>query len=362
MIAAGQIAQHVFAQLGRGGPGVAERYVAIPGNESMRWLLPANGEAIDSVLARWTPYRMTSRIAWATVRAASGIGAIAGLPGVAVVEVERPRRVDWQVLGWRWEGTPIPVIYVGTPGPRRKAVLHLMERATARCRAVVKVPLTADAKLALLHEAVVLAELEEERQESAPRLLEVDRARGVVTQTFVEGRPGSRKLDAEHWRLLRSLILTGESTSLRAHAERWELEAIGQRVPENVEIALDALADTELLPACWQHGDFTPWNIRRMADGRLVLLDWEEARRGGLPLCDAFHFLHVQDFLFGRKPQLHGGDIGETARALGISARMVAKLEMAYLVGEYVTCAGRGIEERARFIESTLTKLQRRAA
>jgi hypothetical protein len=190
----------------------------------------------------------------------------------------------------------------------------------------------------------------------------VDRARGVVTQAFVQGRPGSRKLDADHWRLLRSLMLGGETTSLRAHAERWELDAIGMRLPESVQIALDAIADNSPVPACRQHGDFVPWNIRRIADGRLALLDWEEARRGGLPLCDAFHFLHMQDFLFGKRPQLHVVDVYGAAQELGISAHMLGKLEMAYLVGAYVTCVGRGNEERARFLESTLAKFDRRAA
>lgn len=358
-----EIAQHVFAQLGdNDGPREPAQYVAVPGDGEVRWLLPAHVKALDEVLASWTPYRTTSRIAWATVRAASIMGAITGLPGVAVLDVERAQGVDWRSLGWRWDGAPIPVIYVGTPGPRRRAVVHLVESGSGKCRAVVKVPLTNDAKTASLHEAEVLAALEEERHESAPRLLHVDRTRGLLTQTFLEGRPGSRKLDEEHWRLLRSLLLPAQTTSLRVHAERWELEATGLRLPECVETALSDLADNEPVPACWQHGDFAPWNIRRMADGQLVLLDWEEARRDGLPLCDAFHFLHMQDLLFGKSPQLHAGDIDGAVGESWVSARMTGKLEMAYLVGAYVRCFKRGNDERARFLEGTLAMLQRRAA
>jgi len=358
-----EIAQQVFAQCGESGAASEiARYVAIPGNEPVRWLLPANGEAIESVLGSWTPYRTRSRMAWAVVRAASRMGELGELPGAAMIETECAHGVDWRALGWRWDGTPIAAIYVGTPGPRRKAVVHLVEGTTGRCRAVVKVPLNDGARNASLHEAAVLAELEEERRESVPRLLYVDRARGVVTQTFVDGRPGSRKWDAEHSRALRSLLLSGETTSLRAHAERWQLEGIGLRLPESVEIAMEEIAADKPVPACWQHGDFAPWNIRRMADGRLALLDWEEARRGGLPLCDAFHFLHVQDFLFGRRPQLHTGDVCEAAHSIRISAGAAGKLEMAYLVGAYVTCIRRGNEERARFIEKTMARFRRRAA
>ena len=140
------------------------------------------------------------------------------------------------------------------------------------------------------------------------------------------------------------------------------VEVAGLRLPECVEAALYELADDEPLPACWQHGDFTPWNIRRVVDGRLVLLDWEEARRDGLPLCDAFHFLHMQDFLFGKRARLHAEDVCSAARELGISARMVAKLEMAYLVEAYVTSIGRGNQKRARHLADMMATLQRRAA
>jgi Phosphotransferase enzyme family len=362
-MAAEDLAQQVFAQLGGcGGPKATARYVAVPGNAEVRWLLPADGKALEGVLASWTPYRRSSRMAWAVVRAASRMGGVAELPGAEVVEVERTQGIDWQSLGWRWNGEPIPVIYIGTPGPKRKAVVHLVERATARCRAVVKVPLTLQAEAALRHEAAVLAALQKRGCEAAPRLLRVDPFRGAVTQKFVEGRPGSRKLDAEHWKLLRSLMLPGETTSLEKQAKRWELQVAGLRLPERVRVAFDELADDEPVPACWQHGDFTPWNIRRTADGRLALLDWEEAERGCLPLFDAFHFLHMQDFLFGKRPELHAREVYEAAREMGISTRLTAKLEMAYLVHGYVTCVLRKNDERARFISCALARFRSRAA
>jgi Phosphotransferase enzyme family len=358
-----EIAQRVFAQLDEcGGPRETAQYVAVPGNAQVRWLLPADGKALGNVLASWTPYRSTSRLAWATVKAASCMGAITELPGVSVVEVVRSRAIDWRSLGWRWHDAPIPVVYVGTPGPRRKAVVHLIEHESATCRAVVKVPLCGEAQTAVLHEADVLAALKEEGFQPAPELLHVERAKGLATQSFLGGRPSSRKLEAGHGRLLQSLTLRRETTSLCEHAERWKLEVAGLRLPECVEAAVYQLADDEPLPACWQHGDFTPWNIRRVVDGRLLLLDWEEARRYGLPLCDAFHFLHMQDFLFGKRSRLHAADVCSAARELGIPARMVVKLERAYLVAAYVTSIGCGNEARARFLEGTMAMFQRRAA
>ncbi|HVO78655.1 MAG TPA: phosphotransferase [Candidatus Bathyarchaeia archaeon] len=353
---ANEVANQVFEQLrGNGGAHDAGCYIAIPGDGAARWLLPADGVNLGPVLATWAPYRLRSRMAWAAVRAASHIGQMSELPGTAPVEVDGASAAQWESLGWRWCGTPAPVIYLGTPGLRRKAVVHLVDRETARCRAVVKVPLTEEAKAAVRHEAEVLEALEAERYERAPRLLFVDWARSISTQTFVEGRPGARKLAAEHWRLLRSLLLAGETTSLLAHAEGW------QRCAGSAAWAVEELRDGSPLPACWEHADFTPWNIRRLKDGECALLDWECARRKGLPLMDAFHFLHMQDFLFGESPRRHGTRVWEEAARMGIPARWIRRLEIAYLVGAYVECMRSGNDARGRYVHATLERFRRKA-
>ena len=198
-MSASAIAENIFRRLADDGrPAETQRLVAVRGGAHTRWLLPAGEREIGTVLASWTPYRVWSQMAWSIVRAATGIGGTSALPGVAKLEVDGVSEAQWQSLGWRWNGTPIPVIYVGTPGPKRKAVMHLVERATSECRAAVKVPLTDEAKTAILHEAGVLQTLECERYPFAPRLLYVDASRGIATQTFVAGRPAARKLAPEY--------------------------------------------------------------------------------------------------------------------------------------------------------------------
>jgi phosphotransferase family enzyme len=350
----------LFEYLGDGG-GTKQtlQYVAVPGHGRTRWLLPTESKTLGTVLESWTPYRMASRLGWAMVRAASRTGHLAQLPSVSAVDVYGTREVPWRSLGWRWDGQPIPVIYVGTPGPRRKAVVHLVERATAECKALVKVPLTEGAKTAVLQEADILQALEEQRYEAAPRLLFVDRPRGLATQTFIAGQPGARKLTPEHWRLLRSLLLPDQTTTIMAHAKVWQQLIDGPQLPDSVKAALADLHDDMPIPACWEHGDFAPWNIRRMTDGRLSLLDWEDAQRGGLPLSDAFHFLHIQDFLFDKGPRLHYADVYQYAEAFGLSVPLVARLETAYLVSAHAKCVGRKNEPRASFIARTLAKRAR---
>ena len=95
--------------------------------------------------------------------------------------------------------------------------------------------------------------------------------------------------------------------------------------------ALSELCDFHRLPACWVHGDFAPWNIRHLPDGMVALLDWEDAQRSGLPLQDAFHFLHMQDYLFGARPAAHSSGLESFAKASGISPAHCRKLEIAYL-------------------------------
>ena len=219
------IANQIFRQLSDGhGATETATYVAVPGNGMARWLLPAASPEIGKVLASWAPYRLWSRVAWTAVCAASQLGRTAELPGASVLEIEGTRGADWESLGWRGGEPPVPVIYLGTPGPKRKSVVHLVDRASGSCRAVVKVPLTDEAKAAVLHEAEVLQALASERYEHSPRLLYADWARAITTQSFVEGRPGSRKLTQEFWRLLGTLLLPGETTTLAEHAETWAKE------------------------------------------------------------------------------------------------------------------------------------------
>ena len=357
LTATAEIAASVFRQLGEPTTlGKKLRYVAVSGNGEARWLLPSSGAKAGPVLANWAPYRWRSRVGWRAVRAADRVGRVHELPGSVELELEAARSANWASLGWDGRDEPIAVVYIGTPGPRRKAVVHLVDRASATCRAVVKVPLAEEAKAAILHEAEVLEALERERYEHSPRLLHVDSERGITTQTFVEGRPGAKKLAPKYWRLLRSLLLPGESTSLSAGIGVWQHEA------GSYAWAIEELQDDAALPACWEHGDSAPWNIRRLAGGDCALLDWEHARRPSLPLMDAFHFLHMQDFLFGERPRLHWQRLRDGAMEMGIAPASVRRLEIAYLVRATVECTRERNEARLRYVQDSLETLRKGVA
>jgi len=356
------IAARVFAHLGKkNGTRETATYVALPGNGAARWLLPLGRPETASVLASWSPYRLRSRVAWSAVRWACRAGALARIPATSELEVACPCAMDWEEVGWRNQRPPIPVIYLGTMGPRRKAIVHLVEQATGKCQAVVKVPLTVEAKLAVLREAEVLAALEAEGFAPAPRVLYVDRTKGITTQTFVEGRSGPRRMNPGIWQLLRSLLLPGETMSLSAYADRWAKELGDGGEDSQITCVLHELqGDDSPLPACREHGDFAPWNIRRSFDGPCMLIDWEDAQRNSLPLQDAFHFLHMQDFVFGAEPALHAQDICAKARDMELTPGQCCKLEATYLTSQFVQCAQRKNLERQRFLSATLARWRRR--
>ena len=335
-----------------------QEFLVVPGKGTPRWLLPARHHKIDPVLACWSPYRWKSRAKWLAIRAAHRTGFLSALPAVTRVYIPGVQNIDWRSVGWSGNASPVPLIYIGTPGISRKAVIHLVNAASGSCDVIVKAPLTEAARVAIVREADVLTTLADEDYTCAPRLLCVDQERGVAAQTALNGKVGSRKLTDSYWVLLRSLMLPGESTAIVGHAAEWGeqlLWAVGREGDISVmTAALSELCDPDPLPACWVHGDFAPWNIRHLPDGKVVLLDWEDGQRGGLPLQDAFHFLHMQDYLFGARPAVHATGIEPFARTIGIPPEQCRKLEIAYLAHSYLQRLAAGEAKHSEYLLETL--------
>ena len=348
-------------------------FLVVPAKGTPRWFLPSGYPTIDPAAAGWSPYRTTSRWKWAVIRVAHRAGCLAGLPGSGRVNIAAGE-IDWRAVGCKGKSSPVPLVYVGTPSPSRKAVIHLVNPDSRVCEAIVKVPLTEAAKAAILCEADVLEILADENYLCAPRLLYVDRTQGVTTQTFLAGKVGGRKFTDAHKAALRSLMLTGEYTTLAGHAIEWQqqLEHIldSQADCRIITAAMCQLEDAGPLPACWVHGDFAPWNTRYCGDGTVALVDWEDAQRSGLPLQDAFHFFHMQDYLFGARPTAHADDVQSLATAIGVSPQQCHKLEIAYLAYSYLRRREIGesqhcdyllamlrvvLEEKPRLLPSTAT-------
>ncbi len=341
----------------------SQTFFVLSRNGEPRWLLPAGQRRLDSVFAGWSPYRFDSLLKWHSVRAANRIGCLSLLPGMPTSAVVAVDRIDWASVGWNGATPPVPAVYLGTPGPARKAVIHLLDSSSGICHVVVKVPINEGARAAILREADVLVTLASECFSHLPRLLYLDRSRGISTQTFLTGGSGSRGLLPEYLLLLRALRLPGHTTSIVEHAAMLREQLLWSATSDHdlatISTALSILCDPAQLPAFWVHGDFAPWNIKHPSDGLPCLLDWENAQRGGLPLQDAFHFLHVQDYLFGQRPTSHAKKLHHFADELGLSTAQCHKLEVAYLAHSYLQRLTQQQRHHSDFLLDTLRNVLR---
>ena len=184
--------------------------------------------------------------------------------------------------------------------------MHLLDRKSHACDLIVKVPLTEAAKRAIAHEAQTLIELQREGFEPAPRLVVLDSHDGVASQTVVHGsRALMRYSTRQPLCCKRSSFRTNRRrcgdamSSVEQEAGRLELSPADMAL---LSSALNAIDDCSQLPAVRVHGDFAPWNIR-LQNGSAALVDWEDSRAHGLPLYDAYHFVHMTRCLFGKRPQ-----------------------------------------------------------
>ncbi len=262
-----------------------------------RWVLPDNARRAVTVLKSWKPYSAKSRLQWSAIVASCRLNALAALPGVGR-EVLHCDLSYWRRWLPGFSDSWAMAAYIGSPSPTRKAILFFVDE-DAGVQAVAKVPINPAARAAILNEANILTKLQSRLP--LPRVLFLDEGEGIAAQSWVGGVNVSRSFGAEHLKLL--TCFASESTRIRLSDSREQLEDRVASVDSSVDSSLlsDALLSLEVrdeLRACVEHGDFAPWNLRRLADGRLALIDWEWAVEEGLPWQDVCRYFYMQDYLF----------------------------------------------------------------
>ncbi len=326
-----------FTQLEESATARLERtsYVISLGHDP-RWIIPANTRLVLPVLKSWQPYKFRSRVQWNLVLLSCRAGILSQLPGVA----SNTSSVDFSYWRERLEGfsdTEEMVIFVGSPSHTRKAIVFFVARDSS-VRAVAKLPLYDAAKTAILSEANILRRFQS--RQVLPHILFVDDERGIAAQTWMPGKPVSRLLRQEHIELLSELVNNGEST--RLCDQRDHIAALIDELDIPLESslrrrALDLLEDSSELPAFIEHRDFAPWNLRRLPEGGLALIDWEWAVEKSLPWQDVCHFFYIQDYVFRDYgnvwEKLVGNSLLQTyIRRFGIPSKALPGLTMHYLL------------------------------
>lgn len=267
------------------------QFMAINRGSTLRWLLPAETLRCGAVLSAWRPYGALSTAVWTVVRRA--------LPLLSRGPVRRFSAPDGTKRGDL--GDLEPVVFVGTPGPRQKLVCHMVDGG-GNVRFVIKVPIGRDASLGIAHEATILGKLAASASElPVPRLLNLDGLTGISVQTWVDGVPSARKFGPLHREFLDRLCRPEETLCIADSLENLRERVNAAPLTDDSRRSIEALFTVEgsgaVLPSCWVHGDFAPWNLKRWGR-QTVALDWEDGEERGLPLQDLSHYFASSSYLF----------------------------------------------------------------
>lgn len=301
-----------------------------------RWVLPEDTRRAIPVLQSWRPYSAKSRLMWAAVVNACRMGALHKLPGV-VCDTLMCDLSYWRQHLPEYSDSWAIIAYLGNPSPTRKALLFFIDR-NARIRAVAKVPICSASKTAIINEADILEKIRPRL--FVPKVLFADNLSGIAAQSWVQGRHVSRSFGREHLEFL--LRLPSERKCARLIESRGQLEMrIAAHSPladtTLLRRALMLLENEEEMRECVEHGDFTPWNLRRLHGGQLTAIDWEWSIEAGYPWQDVCRYFYLQAFLFRKAgnvwDRLKANPLlAEYQRRLDLSPKAVRGLTMRFLL------------------------------
>lgn len=334
-----------------------ECFFVIPGKHGPRWIVPEKASYGLVFLEQWRPYDLSSRLKWRIVLIAYRLGLLSRLPGINTVSIDGAGQ-SWDCVDWDLPEPPVPVIYVGTPGSGRKAVVGLVESRTRKLRSIAKIPLDPSAAATIQHETEILSKLALQKPAFAPRVVYANSEAGIAVQQAFAGAPAGRRLTSLHIDWLVELNLGDKNISLRDIAtdvakQVEQLAAIPPNVKTLIAAVCHQLDDRTSLPAVWVHGDFAPWNLKMTNDGRLVAVDWEYSFPNGLPLFDIVHFRSIQMFIFGEQ-ELFPRKVLALAlsylKLLGVAPGSLEALVLACLMQNWLRAFIRGDNERAEFL------------
>ena len=343
-----------------------ERFWVIGNHKGSRWIIPQNPQHGVSILRQWRPYGTVSYLKWQFLLAVYQLGQLQKLPGITSIGIAGAAAQDWQHMGFT-ELFLVPLIYIGSPGPKRKAVVSLVDKQKSNLIGIAKVPLAHKATAMILQEAQTLTRLAPEKPGLAPNLMYVNPQTGIAVQTPREGKPTGTRLTSAHLPWFSSVSIPNQQTSLQEHINQLQqriatLSSIEAGMSTNLARILEIIDDFTPLPSVWVHGDFTPWNLKWSKDLSLMAVDWEEAQPNGLPLQDLFHYQYIQSHLIKKKPNLLEMTrkqplVSQYLSSLGIDRTRYEKLALFYLADSWLRCQEREDWSFATFLAAEISRI-----
>lgn len=243
------------------------------------------GVVYDLGLGRWVLDRL-------------GIDVPADLPSEDLADLLPDRRLA-RTLGWR---EVVVSVSFGSPRPSRKPVLQLAIPGSGVV-AFAKVGWNPLTSALVRNEADVLRRLGHVRPRSflAPQPIHEERWNGqeIVVTTALPGtllRRGALHEWPDPEVAFEIARLGGGFASMPLTETPMWRDLLGRMRSLATTTLHGLLADLEPVltrieaPVGWWHGDWGPWNLAQLRDGRLAVWDWERCR-SGVPLgADAAHF------------------------------------------------------------------------
>ena len=278
---------------------------AVLGGVRPRWIVPVGKPQIARLLSSWRPYKLSSRLGWHALCGAARGGLLHHLPGVKTFTAQGG---DWRDFGWEAATPPLTAFYVGTAGPQQKLIALLADAEDGTPRLIVKFPLGARAWRGIAHEYETLQCLQAEKRFPVPAPVHLDTDKRFAAQSWLEGAPVGTGITKAHIAFLGALRQPGATIALEpARAALLEKRArliasggLPAMVADEIKTLLSGDDWRGTVPAVRIHGDFAPWNLKRLHGRAITALDWEESADEGLPFYDLFFYQRQVKRLLGR--------------------------------------------------------------
>lgn len=323
-----------------------------PGLRELRWLLPAAGPAGMAGLQVYVPTSWRGHVLKLATYVSLPFGGSRLL--LALREPPALESALAQILG---VGSVRLALSTGTPGVYNKAT-GLVMAESGQILGYAKMAGESLAQDSLRNEVRTLRRLErlDAVRAQVPSVLGTLRhgSAEVVVTSPGPRHPAGTAFSPAHISFLRAIqqatgrtVRFGESLMWRSMLV--EHAAVRDRVPPEWRSRLaSAIAELEAglcrctLRMALAHRDLTPWNTRRLNDGRLYAFDWEFAREEYSPWYDYFHFHLMGSLLVKRTPSVRAA-AGWVERARTFGGPRTELLFLAYLLDVALFYLGRRV-------------------